>query len=77
MSVCFIVDKSLSNGKVTVRLSAYDHVNFISFLSNYPPHHPGMERALRPDRFDILPDTPTAEKEFKFFLRTLENFLAV
>ena len=36
-----------------------------------------MERALRPERFEILPDTPSSEKEFNFFLRTLENYLAV
>ena len=36
-----------------------------------------MERALRPERFEILLDTPASEKEFNFFLRTLENYLAV
>ena len=32
---------------------------------------------MRPERFEILPDTPASEKEFNFFLRTLENYLAV
>ena len=36
-----------------------------------------MERALRPDRFDAAPDTPTSEKEFKYWLKTLENYFDV
>ncbi len=36
-----------------------------------------MERALRPNRFDVQPDTPTSEKEYKYWLRTLDNYLAV
>ena len=49
-------------------VSIYD--NFL-FLTN------SMERALRPDKFDVLPDTGTSEKDFKFWLKTLENFLAI
>ena len=36
-----------------------------------------MERALRPDRFDAAIDTPTSEKEFKYWLKTLENYFDV
>ena len=36
-----------------------------------------MERALRPDRFDAAPDTPTSEKEFKYWMKTLENYFDV
>ena len=36
-----------------------------------------MERALRPDRFDAQPDTASSEKEFKYWLKTLDNYLAV
>ena len=60
-----------------MRLPFYDHHNFLNLISNYLQATKAMERALRPDRFDILPDTPSCEKEFKFFLRTLENYLAV
>ena len=34
-----------------------------------------MERALRPDRFNVQPETPASEKEFKYWLKTLENYL--
>ena len=36
-----------------------------------------MERALRPDKFDIIPDTGTSEKDYKFWFKTLENYLEV
>ena len=36
-----------------------------------------MERALRPDRFSVEADLPTSEKEFTYWLRTLENYFAV
>ena len=34
-----------------------------------------MERALRPERLEISPDLATSEKEFKYWLKTLENYL--
>ena len=36
-----------------------------------------MERALRPDRFEIMPNNSSSEKEFNHWLKTLENFLAI
>ena len=35
-----------------------------------------MERALRPATFDAAPNTPSSEKEFKYWRRTLDNYLA-
>ena len=34
-----------------------------------------LAQALRPDRFDSAPNTPTASKEFNHFLKTLANYL--
>ena len=36
-----------------------------------------MDRALRPSRFDILPNTPVSAKEFKYWFRTFESYLSV
>ena len=36
-----------------------------------------MDKALRPTRFDTLPNTTTATKEFKHWLRTFEYYLEV
>ena len=34
-----------------------------------------MEEYLRPERFNANPNTPTASKEWKYWLRTLQNSL--
>ena len=34
-----------------------------------------MERSLRPERFDVLADSSSAEKEFNYWLKTLQNYL--
>ena len=36
-----------------------------------------MERALRPDRFEVHPNTSSAEKEFRYWIKTLENYIEV
>lgn len=36
-----------------------------------------MDKALRPDRFDCMPNTPSSAKEFSHWHMTLENFLSV
>ena len=36
-----------------------------------------MDKALRPDRFECLPNEPSAGKDFVHWLRTFENFLDV
>ena len=36
-----------------------------------------MDRALRPSRFDILPNTTVSAKEFKHLFRTFESYLSV
>ena len=36
-----------------------------------------MDKALRPDRFDFLPNTPVSSKEFNHWFKTFENFLSV
>ena len=36
-----------------------------------------MDKALRPDRFDCTPNTPTASKEFNHWIKTFENFVGV
>ena len=36
-----------------------------------------MERALRPERFDSLPNVSSSAKEFTHWFRTFENFVAV
>ena len=34
-----------------------------------------MKKYLRPERFDANTNSPTASKEWKYWLRTLQNFL--
>ena len=36
-----------------------------------------MDKALRPDRFECLPNTPVSTKEFNHWFKTFENFLSV
>ena len=36
-----------------------------------------MDRALRPTQFDILPNTPSSAKEFKYWFRAFEYYLEV
>ena len=64
--ICFSWEKPIKE-KVYVRLPFCDRHNFINLISNYLQPTKAMERALRPDRFDILPDTPSCEKEFQVF----------
>ena len=33
-----------------------------------------MDKALRPERFGVIPDTPTAAKEFKHWLKTFDYY---
>ena len=36
-----------------------------------------MDKALRPDRFETLPTTPTSAKEFEHWLKTFEHYCEV
>ena len=51
-------------------MSSFGFPQFTSIFTTYI-----MERALRPDRLDISPDSATSEKEFKYWHKTLENYL--
>ena len=47
---------------------SFSSINFIHLTAT-------MERALRPEGFDTEPSNPNAEKLYKHWKRTLENYL--